>query len=415
MAIFSKLITTQNGRALIAQMLSGEDKIVFTKVRSSDTAYTLEELENLEELTGIKQTNSISKVSRTNPTSVKVETVFTNTELTEGYNMRTIALYAQDGDEEILYAAAIETSGNCFMPAFGGTTVSGAYIQLVTTVSNAENVTLEVDNSVFATIGNIRDLQEQIDSVSELVGEMAAAINTNAAKLGLLEKIGGPLRSYEIRNSFKMEFANSKTIYDIAKEDLSYMDTKTYYLYVLSGNIMFDTSKDRTEIYEGAVFVTINVGIFNSSTCQWVPISRGQAGTHITAPISIVAADGPPFSRNGLGISVQPWIYKQDANRVPVEVEEDLIMRTMDMKLNIYKLGGILSTVQGTGSVEGSGVGEIDNYNLLKNKPSINNVTLQGNLTTKQLGIEAGSGNSEEMTYEEALAILNGEEEVSRT
>ena len=44
MAIFSKLVTTQNGRALIARMLAAEEKIVFTKVRSSDTEYTLEEL-----------------------------------------------------------------------------------------------------------------------------------------------------------------------------------------------------------------------------------------------------------------------------------------------------------------------------------------------------------------------------------
>ncbi|MCI8938070.1 MAG: hypothetical protein HFI44_14680, partial [Lachnospiraceae bacterium] len=144
MAIFSKLVTTQNGRALIARMLAAEEKIVFTKVRSSDTEYTLEELENLEELTGIKQTNSVSKVSRTNPVSVKVETVFTNTELTEGYPMRTVALYAQDGDGEILYAAAVETSGNCYMPAFGGTTVSGAYIQLVTTVSAVIFPTLNI-------------------------------------------------------------------------------------------------------------------------------------------------------------------------------------------------------------------------------------------------------------------------------
>ena len=71
---------------------------------------------------------------------------------------------------EILYAAAIETSGNCYLPAYGGMTVSGAFIQLVTTVGNAENVSLEVDNSAQATIGDIRDLQEQIDQLGGIVG-----------------------------------------------------------------------------------------------------------------------------------------------------------------------------------------------------------------------------------------------------
>ncbi|MBD5461521.1 MAG: hypothetical protein HDR24_00450 [Lachnospiraceae bacterium] len=411
MAIFSKLVTTQNGRALIARMLSGEEKITFTKVRSSDTAYALEELENLEELAGIRQTSSISKVSRTNTVSVKVETVFTNTKLTEGYNMRTVALYAQDGDGEVLYAAAVETSGNCFIPAFGGTTVSGAYIQLVTTVSNAENVTLEVDNSVFATIGNIRDIQEQIDFVSELIEGMAAGINTNAEKLELLEKIGGSKYHFEIRKTLQSTFGGNEIIEQIKKESLVNMDSITYYLYVLSGNIKFNGLGGNTDIYEGVVYITINVGS-NGSSIQCLPISRGQAGTYITSPVSIVVAAGPP-SGSGINVRAQPFIYKQDANRVPVDVEETFSMSASDMVLDIYKLGGILSTVQGTGTVDGSGVGVTDNYNYLKNKPSINDVVLQGNLTTKQLGIEVGSGNSEEMTYEEALEILNEEEEAA--
>ncbi len=100
MAVYSKLITTENGRTLIARMLSGGEKVVFTKVCSSDREYGLEELGNLEELAEIRQTSSVSKVSRTNDISVKVEAVFTNTELTEGYYMKTVALYARGGEGE---------------------------------------------------------------------------------------------------------------------------------------------------------------------------------------------------------------------------------------------------------------------------------------------------------------------------
>lgn len=106
---------------------------------------------------------SVSKVYRTNDSTVKVETVLSNTKLTEGYCMKAIVLYAKNGTEEILHAAAVENSGNCFMPAFGGVTVSGACLQLVTTVSNSENVTVEVNDSVHATIGDIKDLQEQMN------------------------------------------------------------------------------------------------------------------------------------------------------------------------------------------------------------------------------------------------------------
>ncbi len=417
MAIFSKLVTTQNGRALIARMLAAEEKIVFTKVRSSDTEYTLEELENLEELTGIKQTNSVSKVSRTNPVSVKVETVFTNTELTEGYPMRTVALYAQDGDGEILYAAAVETSGNCYMPAFGGTTVSGAYIQLVTTVSNAENVTLEVDNSVFATIGDIRDLQEQIDSVSELAGGMAAAINTNAEKLGLLERIGCPIHEFEIKKD-EEESTNLQLRAKIDADKFLDMNNKTYYLYVLRGGMYF-TVKDDTKSYEGAVFISINVGDFSNANRQWLTIGRRHPHEYLTAPINIVLSYGPPSRNVGIRVATSLFLYKHAEDNSLINAEEEdyanIDFRFDNTSLTIYKLGGILSTVQGSGTVQGGGTLGNDNYNLRKNKPSINNVTLQGNLTTEQLGIEAASGVTEEITYEKALAILNGEEEVSES
>ena len=69
-------------------------------------------------------------------------------------------------------------------------TVSGAFIQLVTTVGNAENVSLEVDNSAQATIGDIRDLQEQIDQLGGIVGGVSAQAGLNAARLNSLNRMG---------------------------------------------------------------------------------------------------------------------------------------------------------------------------------------------------------------------------------
>lgn len=56
------------------------------------------------------------------------------------------------------------------MPAYNGITVSGAYVQLVTTVGNADNVSLEVDQAAVATIGDIQDLQKQIADLESFVG-----------------------------------------------------------------------------------------------------------------------------------------------------------------------------------------------------------------------------------------------------
>lgn len=174
MAEFSKLVITNKGQALLAKMIAGSGNIEFTKISTSSTAYTDAQLEGLASLSNVKQTSLISKVTRTNEVAIKVEAAFTNTELTAGYYMKALGLYVVDPDVgEILYAVTRETSGNCYMPAYNGITVSGAYVQLVTTVGNAENVSLEVDQAAVATIGDIQDLQKQIADLEAFIGYTA--------------------------------------------------------------------------------------------------------------------------------------------------------------------------------------------------------------------------------------------------
>ncbi len=163
MAEFSRLVITNKGQALLAKMMTGEGNVEFTKISTSDMEYTLEQLEALTEFSGVKQTVSVSKVTRTNGVAVTIEAIFNNLELTQGYHMRALGLYAIDPDDgEILYAVTTEMSGCCYMPAYNGVTVSGACIKLVTTVGNAENVSLEVDPGVYATVGEIKELRETV-------------------------------------------------------------------------------------------------------------------------------------------------------------------------------------------------------------------------------------------------------------
>lgn len=170
MAEFKKLIITTKGQALMAKLMSGTATIQFTKIAVSDTAYNDSQLEGLTSLSGIKQTAAISKIIRTNNVAVQVEGAVTNTDLSSGYYMRTIGLYALDPDDgEILYAVTNASQAG-YMPPYNGITVSGAFFKLVTTVSNADNVTLEVDPGAVATIGDIQDLQQQISDLQAFVG-----------------------------------------------------------------------------------------------------------------------------------------------------------------------------------------------------------------------------------------------------
>lgn len=171
MAEFSKLVLTGYGQALLAKMIVGTGNIDFTKICSSSTQYTEAQLASLTSLSGVQQTSLVSKVTRTNEVAIKVESAFSNAELKTGYYMRTLGLYAVDPDRgEILYAATVETSGNCYMPQYNGVTVTGAYIQLITTVGNASSVSLDVDPGAYATIGDIQALEKEIADLKAFVG-----------------------------------------------------------------------------------------------------------------------------------------------------------------------------------------------------------------------------------------------------
>lgn len=82
--------------------------------------------------------------------------------------MRMLGLYAVDPDEgEILYAVTREISGNCYLPAYNGTTLSGVNIQLVTTVGNSENISLETDPAAVATLKTVKERLSAFVELSE--------------------------------------------------------------------------------------------------------------------------------------------------------------------------------------------------------------------------------------------------------
>ena len=171
MAEFSKLVITNKGQALIAKMIAGEGSIEFTKIAASSKEYEESGLQEIDSLDEVRQTTLISKITRTNKVAIEVQTALSNTDLTAGYYIRTLGLYALDPDEgEVLYAVTKETSGNAYMPPYNGITVTGAYITIITTVGNAENVSLEVNPGAVATIGDIQELEKQIADLQAFVG-----------------------------------------------------------------------------------------------------------------------------------------------------------------------------------------------------------------------------------------------------
>lgn len=168
MVEYSKLVTTEIGQALMIKMLTREEKIKYTKICASNEKYNEGQLESLTTLDDIRQTGVVSKLTQVDEVTIKVETAFTNTGLDDGYYMRTLGLYALDPDiGEILYAVCIASDDNCYMPPDNGKASTGVYINMYQRVEIADNVLLNVDSGVFATIGDIQELTQLLNSHTE--------------------------------------------------------------------------------------------------------------------------------------------------------------------------------------------------------------------------------------------------------
>lgn len=159
------LVITNKGQELMAGMVAGTTTATFTKICTSDHNYAGANLEELIELIDVKQDALVSKVSRTNPTMIEVLAAINNSDLTNGYYVRGLGLYAKDSeDNEILYGVSIESTNPDYMPAFAGKTASGISYRLITKVDNSEQVTLEIAPAAIPTIEQVEEVQLSVNT-----------------------------------------------------------------------------------------------------------------------------------------------------------------------------------------------------------------------------------------------------------
>ena len=169
MGAFKSAIITKKGQALLSKLITGKvTKIDFTKIAVSENALS-GDLTTKTGIGTIKQDVKVASVIVQNNASVKVSGSFSNAELTAGYYVRNIGLYAIDPQEgEILYSISVADESVAtadWMPPYNGVGVSSLMIDLVTVVANASEVDILVDPTAVATVAQIINLQDQINAM----------------------------------------------------------------------------------------------------------------------------------------------------------------------------------------------------------------------------------------------------------
>ena len=199
------LVITNQGQALMAKLIAGTSTATFTKIATSDHDYSGDILENVSQLENIRQEAFVSKVTRTDETVVEVLAAINNTDLTTGYYIRGLGLYARDGDSnEILYGISTESQNPDYMPPFGEKTVSGVSYRLNTIVNNSAQVTLEINPAAVPTIAQVEAIQGSLD--------------THANQIVRDEPGVHGFRYYN--NTFQFWDAESETWIDVDTEDV---------------------------------------------------------------------------------------------------------------------------------------------------------------------------------------------------
>lgn len=163
MAEFKNIVITKQGQALMAKILFGMGNVTFTRIDVSDMTYADDQLEELIELTDVKQSVPINKATKINEVVVKLEAALTNKDLEIGYHMQTIGLYASDEEDEILYGVMIANVA-AWMPPFNGVGESCAIFNMYVTVGNTNHVSLDIASGVYATVTMLNEVKDIADS-----------------------------------------------------------------------------------------------------------------------------------------------------------------------------------------------------------------------------------------------------------
>ena len=170
MGAFNPHVVTEKGRNLIAKSLMGETKLVFTKIAVSEERLT-GDLSTLTSIGTLKQSKIVPNVEVLEGNKVRVSATFTNDTLVQGYYVRNIGLYALDPDEdEILYsvATADETVARPdWMPPVAENGVTSVTVNVITLISNTQDVVLEVDPASAVTVQQFNEHVERFNNYAQ--------------------------------------------------------------------------------------------------------------------------------------------------------------------------------------------------------------------------------------------------------
>lgn len=175
MAAFNSAVTTDQGLALVADMIAGE-QLVFTKLVTGSGVYTEEDrertsLQKATDLREIRQEFGFSNISKVTDTCVLLKTLISNKELTEGYRMTEIGVYAKKQDDEgdgILYSISVAKEAD-YIPHYNGFVAVEIIEEYYITVADTAEVSIQTGSGASVLVEDFEKFKAEIKAYIDML------------------------------------------------------------------------------------------------------------------------------------------------------------------------------------------------------------------------------------------------------
>lgn len=156
----AKLIYTDEGITLMADLVAGKDNVIFSKVKTSD----------MFNMGNVKQSFDVEKVKKISSNQVIVSATLNNVELQEGYYIRSVGLYVTNKkNEEILYAYTNIKDNPDYMPEISDNTVTKINYKFDTMVNNSDRVQLEIVGGNGVTMNEFQETTDELKNQDVII------------------------------------------------------------------------------------------------------------------------------------------------------------------------------------------------------------------------------------------------------
>lgn len=193
MSKYNKTILTNAGLDLAAKASSGKTKFTITRAATSTEKLADKSISELQKLTALPslmqygEINNVADSAQDKSIVIGAELIFNNKDLSTGYNINTIGLFAKEEatNKEILYAltTAVEPE---MMPDFKDKVLFKFNLTMFVVVGQTDNVTVNVTQNGVVT-------QEQLAKTVQALPQKQDIININnqIKALGKVKKVQG--------------------------------------------------------------------------------------------------------------------------------------------------------------------------------------------------------------------------------